>query len=74
MSSGYSHSSQFQLFRLGEVLGDGMKEYVELGRTDLLDKLDRQHVMDEFTAAPVEEGAGQTTTTVFVDGNHTRVS
>ena len=84
--SGFSHRPEYHLFRLGESASLAVKEFAEKGATDILDKQKTQHadgtitkdgdfvVLDGFHAAPIEAGVGQSHTSVFVDGNHTRVS
>ena len=83
--SGFSHRPEYHLFRLGESASLAVKEFAEKGATDILDKQKTQHtdgtlengdfvVLDGFSAPPIQTGAGTTQASIFVDGNHTRVS
>ncbi|XP_042238329.1 spondin-2-like isoform X2 [Homarus americanus] len=73
---GRSHNSSFKLFRMGEAASEGLKQFAEQGQTEVLDAHSQGEggVFDEFNAPPVPEGAGETQTEFFVDGNHSRVS
>lgn len=73
------------MFRLGESASLAVKEFAEKGATDILDKQKTQHVdgsmdsgdfvvLDGFNAPPIEAGVGISQASVFLDGNHTRVS
>jgi len=82
--SGYSHRPEYHLFRLGESASLAVKEFAEKGTTEVLDKTqvsaynhdshDDFVVLDGFSAPPIESGAGSTQASIFLDGNHTRVS
>jgi len=84
---GFSHRPEYHLFRLGESASLAVKQFAEKGATDILDKQKVQHVngnigenggdfvvLDGFNAPPIESGAGTTQASIFLDGNHTRVS
>jgi len=72
---GYSHGTGMSLFSIGSVAGQGVKQFVETGDSDLLDKeATNRTFLDTFSAPPISSGIGNTTTRVFVDGNHTKVS
>ena len=71
---GFSHNKGFRLFSVGAIAGEGVKQFVETGDSD---KLDREaatnNFLDAFTAPPIASGGGNTSTTIFVDGNNTKV-
>ena len=72
---GFSHSKGYQLFSIGAIAGEGVKQFVETGDSD---KLDREaatnNFFDSFIAPPITSGTGNTSTTIFVDGNNTKVN
>jgi len=72
---GFSHSNRYKLFSIGSIAGDGVKQFVETGDSD---KLDREaatnNFFDAFIAPPVTSGGGNTTTKIFLDGNNTKIS
>lgn len=87
--SGFSHQPEYHLFRLGEESSLAVKEFAETASTDILDKqkaqlaadshlehakIDDFVVLDVFSSPPIESGVGTSKGTLFVDGNHTRVS
>ena len=87
--SGFSHQPEYHLFRLGEESSLAVKEFAETASTDILDKqkaqlaadshlehakIDDFVVLDVFNSPPIESGVGTSKGTLFVDGNHTRVS
>ena len=87
--SGFSHQPEYHLFRLGEESSLAVKEFAETASTDILDKqkaqlaadshlehakIDDFVVLDVFSSPPIESGVGISKGTLFVDGNHTRVS
>ena len=73
--AGRSHDKSYVLFRLGQPASDGLKVFVEDGRSDALDAQSQGEggVYDEFNAPPVTNGEGRTEAEFFVDGNHSRV-
>lgn len=72
---GFSHSKEFQMFSIGSVAGDGVKQFVETGDSDTLDReAATNKFFDAFIAPPITSGAGNTSTTIFVDGNNTKIS
>ena len=76
--SGFSHTDDFHLFKLGQVSSEGVKEFAELGTTGAMDKdesiVESSHVLDTFAAPPITEGKGRAETKMFLDGAHSRVS
>ena len=75
--AGRSHDSNFLLYRLGQRLSVGARQYVETGRTDGLDtagSADYASVLHSFTGPAIPQGEGVSTARVFLDGNHTLVS
>ena len=70
------------MFRIGETASEAVKAFAETGDTEGLDKQPEQMLADEkrlsvldgFSAAPIEQGAGRSHAKLFVDGNHTLVS
>ena len=74
ISPGFSHNKGFRLFSVGAIAGEGVKQFVETGDSD---KLDREaatnNFLDAFIAPPIASGGGNTSTTIFVDGNNTKV-
>ncbi|XP_045595554.1 spondin-2 [Procambarus clarkii] len=73
---GRSHNASFRLFQMGETASEGLKQFAELGQTDVLDAQSQGEggVLDEFNAPPVTQGVGETQAEFFVDGNHSKVS
>ena len=61
---------------MGQTATEGLKQFAETGESSMIQS-ERQEglgVFDQFTAPPVLRGVGQTSTQVFVDGNHSMVS
>merc|ERR1711913_94254 len=51
------------------------KQFVETGDSDTLDReAATNNFLDAFIAPPITWGAGNTSTTIFLDGNNTKVS
>lgn len=74
-SIGFSHNPGFRLFSIGSIAGAGVKQFVETGDSDTLDReAASNNFLDAFVAPPITSGAGNTSTTIFVDGNNTKVS
>merc|ERR1719268_540352 len=74
---GFSHPAtpSSPLFSVGSVVSEGVRQFVETGDADVLDReLGNTTMLDTILAPPVEHGAGNTTTDIFVDSNHTQVS
>jgi len=74
---GFSHPAtpSSPLFSVGSVVSEGVRQFVETGDADVLDReLGNTTMLDTILAPPVEQGAGNTTTDIFVDSNHTQVS
>lgn len=79
MYTGLSHSSDYSLFRNGEVASRGVQEFAETASTATFDKEGisadgDSAILDGFTAPPVLQGEGLSGATVFVDGNHSLIS
>ena len=75
--TGRSHSKNFSLFKIGEKASAGVKAFVETGRADLLEEVNKQNatkMYDEFSLPAILSGSGNTNGNVFVDGNHSRIS
>ena len=60
----------------GLPASEGLKEFTETGRTDVLDSQSQGEggVYDEFNAPPILTGEGKTEAEFFVDGLHPKVS
>lgn len=73
---GRSHNPSFLLFRMGDTASEGLKQFAEIGKTEVLDAQSQGEggVFDEFNAPPITQGVGETEAEFFVDGNHSRVS
>jgi len=82
---GYSHSPDYSpLYSVGSVVSEGVREFAETGATDTLEKevakdtIEKEaagdNFLDEIIAPPIEQGVGDTSTNIFVDTNHTKVS
>jgi len=82
---GYSHSPDYSpLYSVGSIVSEGVREFAETGATDTLEKevakdtIEKETVgnnfLDAIIAPPIEQGVGETSTNVFVDTNHTKVS
>lgn len=73
---GRSHNDSYELFRVGEPVSPGLKNFAEQGDTNLLDQESQGEggIFDEFNAPPITEGTGQTEAEFFIDGNHSMVS
>ncbi|KAK2717092.1 hypothetical protein QYM36_007287 [Artemia franciscana] len=73
---GRTHNSSYILFRVGGLpASEGLKEFTETGRTDVLDSQSQGEggVYDEFNAPPILTGEGKTEAEFFVDGLHPKV-
>eukprot|EP00092_Neocalanus_flemingeri_P025712 GFUD01027876.1.p1 GENE.GFUD01027876.1~~GFUD01027876.1.p1 ORF type:complete len:470 (+),score=125.50 GFUD01027876.1:94-1503(+) len=74
---GYSHSSTpaAPLFSIGSAVSEGVRLFAETGATDTLDlEAANKTFLDAIISPPIKQGVGETTTTIFVDTNHTKVS
>ncbi|XP_031787199.1 uncharacterized protein LOC100120223 isoform X1 [Nasonia vitripennis] len=72
---GRTHDPSYVLYRLGQRLSAGARQYVETGRTDALDTgADFPNTLHAFTGPAVPQGEGSSTARAFLDGNHTLVS
>ena len=84
---GYSHQESFSLFSLGTLVDEGVRQFVETGSSEVKRKIFIQQVsaqvldqsssnrtfLDAILAPPIVQGVGNTSTNVFVDGNHSMV-
>merc|ERR1712088_693962 len=74
-SVGYSHRDSFSLFSLGAVVDEGVRQFVETGSSEVLDQQStNRSFLDAILAPPIVQGVGNTSTNVFVDGNHSLIS
>ncbi|CAB4059116.1 Spondin-2 [Lepeophtheirus salmonis] len=71
---GFSHNDDYNLFHIGSIASDSVKEFAETGSTESLDKVSDSLILDVFSAPPIPKGAGRTQGSIFLDGNHTQVS
>ncbi|XP_014235442.1 uncharacterized protein LOC106658134 [Trichogramma pretiosum] len=76
---GRTHSPSFVLYRLGERLAPGARQFVETGRTDGLDgdgttPTTYGSVLHSFAGPAIGQGEGQSSARAFLDANHTLVS
>ena len=56
------------------MAGEGVKQFVETGDSNQLDReAATNNFLDAFIAPPITGGAGNTSTTIFLDGNNTKV-
>ena len=73
--SGYSHSSSSPLFSIGSTVSEGVRQFAETGATDTLNlEAANKTFLDTIISPPIGQGVGETTTNIFVDTNHTKVS
>mgnify|MGYP001169747913 CR=1 FL=1 len=62
------------MFSVGSIAGEGVKQFVETGDSDKLDReAANNNFLDAFIAPSIASGGGNTSTTIFVDGNNTKV-
>jgi len=74
-SVGYSHQESFSLFSLGTLVDEGVRQFVETGSSEVLDQSSSNRTfLDAILAPPIVQGVGNTSTNVFVDGNHSMIS
>jgi len=74
-SVGYSHQEPFSLFSLGTLVDEGVRQFVETGSSEVLDQSSSNRTfLDAILAPPIVQGVGNTSTNVFVDGNHSMIS
>ncbi|XP_013791332.1 spondin-2-like [Limulus polyphemus] len=74
---GCTHNQSFRLWKLGDLASEGLKLFAETGNSNnLVDHLSqgRGGIFDVFSAPAVFTGVGTTEGTVFLDGNHSKVS
>ena len=71
---GFSHAAGHSLFNIGSVASDQVATFVETGdTTGLLSAVDMDTILDMVTAPAITTGEGSTHSTVFVDGQHSKV-
>jgi len=72
---GYVHSVSSPMFSLGVPVSPGVRQFVETGLTDSLERETvNKTFLDAVLAPPIPLGEGETNTTIFVDTNHTKIS
>lgn len=72
---GYSHAPNMSLFSVGSLVGEGVRQFVETGDSEVLDREARNRTfLDAISSPPITQGLGHSYTNVFVDGNHSLVS
>lgn len=72
---GFTHTDQFQLYKMGAQVGEGVRQFVETGSADSLEKEAASWTfLDSVLAPPILQGGGREDTTLFLDGNHSQVS
>lgn len=74
--SGQSHNRSYNLYHIGEVSRQSVRNFAQFGKLDdLVQEGDGdQRVYDQFSAPSVGDGIGETGNMVFVDGEHSLVS
>lgn len=74
--SGRTHGSRYSLYKVGEMCSESIKQFSELGTTDLLDKemQGANDIFDLFTLPRIyNEGVGSTSGRIFLNGKHPEV-
>lgn len=72
---GFSHGTAMQLFSIGSMANPGVKQFIETGQSDILDKQSSEEAfLDSFTVPPIQAGKGNSSSLIFVDGTHSKVS
>ncbi|KAH9499217.1 Spondin-2 [Bulinus truncatus] len=74
---GRTHAPDYILWAEGYNASTGVKTFAETGDPSQLDIASTQgymHVLDAFIAPPIQQSVGQTSTIIFLDGRHSRVS
>ena len=71
---GFTHNDSLTLFKKGQAVSEGVRMFVEKGDSDILEREAANHsFLDHVFAPSIQEGAGNTTGLVFVDGSNTKV-
>jgi len=74
---GYVHNGDPELFRVGSSVSEGVKEFIQTGDSQILEQEignKSSTILDSILLPQVLKGVGESQATVFVDGNHTKVS
>ena len=59
---------------MGAQVGEGVRQFVETGSSDSLEKEAASwSFLDSVLAPPILQGEGREDTTLFLDGNHSQV-
>ena len=71
---GFTHNDTLTLFKTGQTVSEGVRMFVEKGDSDVLERETANYsFLDHVFAPPIQEGVGNTTGLVFVDGSNTKV-
>ncbi|XP_013771660.2 spondin-2-like [Limulus polyphemus] len=73
---GRTHNDSYKVWRFGDLSTEGLKEFAERGKSDILDEFAQgdDGIYDVFSAPPIGTGVGRTKAKFFADGNHSKVS
>lgn len=74
---GLVHHNSTVLFSEGEPISDGLKEFIETGEGEGLEKEVGEKLntsLDTILLPMISQGVGSSEASIFVDGNHTKVS
>jgi len=72
---GFTHNDTLTLFKTGQTVSEGVRMFVEKGDSDVLERETANHsFLDHVFAPSIQEGVGNTTGLVFVDGINTKLS
>jgi len=72
---GYSHGQSLSLFSVGNLVDEGVRQFVETGESEVLDlAAENKTFLDGILAPPILTGVGKTSANIFVDGNNSCVS
>lgn len=74
-SPGVSHGDNLTLFQVGALASKPLQQYAELGRADEFEAtLNHSLVLSQFYAPPIRKGVGLTSSSFFVDAQHSKVN
>ncbi|XP_046558469.1 uncharacterized protein LOC124267565 [Haliotis rubra] len=73
---GLTHGRTYKMWSAGELASHAVKKFVEERSTLLLDRQVQGYndTFDIFTAAPLRGGVGRTSSRIFADGKHSKIS
>jgi len=74
---GLVHQEGLNLYRVGEEVSKGVREFVETGHSEILEQEIGNRsasTLDTILLPQILQGVGESRATIFVDGNHTKVS